>query len=120
MARKIKENKNMAPSALLREEDDNQRNRVENNRAVERRRVNSRMRAQQALRRLNQLRAENEILVEKQQFLEKELRFLKNLFMAEAARISQIDLPKSVLNALLTDTTSDILENDLTKLQSSS
>jgi len=37
MARKIKENKNMVPSALLREEDDNseddnQRNRVENNR----------------------------------------------------------------------------------------
>jgi len=43
------------------------------------------MRAQQTLRRLNQLRAENEMLEEKQQFLEKELRFLKNLFMAEAA-----------------------------------
>ncbi|XP_003245528.1 uncharacterized protein LOC100574043 [Acyrthosiphon pisum] len=85
MACKIKEDKNMAPSALLRaeddsSEDDNQRKRDKNNRVVER--VSSRTRAQRKLRRLNKLNAEKAILVEKQKVLLKELRFWKTILIA--------------------------------------
>ncbi|CAI6364376.1 unnamed protein product [Macrosiphum euphorbiae] len=125
MARKNKENKNMALSAVLREEgdsseDDYRRKRDKNNQAVKRSRVKSRMRTQQTLQRVNQLKTENDMLEEKIKLLSKELGFLKELFMAQAGT-SQIELPKSVdLKTLLSDTTSDILDNDLSKPQSSS
>ncbi|XP_015374961.1 PREDICTED: CCAAT/enhancer-binding protein gamma [Diuraphis noxia] len=125
MARKNKENKNMALSTMLRDEgdsseDDYRRKRDKNNQAVKRSRVKSRMRTQQTLQRVNQLKTENDMLEEKIKLLSKELGFLKELFMAQAGT-SQIELPKSVdLKTLLSDTTSDILDNDLTKPQSSS
>ncbi|KAL5236023.1 hypothetical protein ACI65C_003433 [Semiaphis heraclei] len=125
MARKNKENKNMALSSMLRDEgdsseDDYRRKRDKNNQAVKRSRVKSRMRTQQTLQRVNQLKTENDMLEEKIKLLSKELGFLKELFMAQAGT-SQIELPKSVdLKTLLSDTTSDILDNDLTKSQSSS
>ncbi|CAH1736923.1 CCAAT/enhancer-binding protein gamma [Aphis gossypii] len=125
MARKNKENKNMALSTMLRDEGDSseedyRRKRDKNNQAVKRSRVKSRMRTQQTLQRVNQLKTENDILEEKIKLLSKELGFLKELFMAQAGT-SQIELPKSVdLKTLLSDTTSDILDNDLTKPQSSS
>ncbi|XP_026806087.1 CCAAT/enhancer-binding protein gamma [Rhopalosiphum maidis] len=125
MARKNKENKNMALSTMLRDEGDSseedyRRKRDKNNQAVKRSRVKSRMRTQQTLQRVNQLKTENDILEEKIKLLSKELGFLKELFMAQAGT-SQIELPKSVdLKTLLSDTTSDILDNDLAKPQSSS
>ncbi|NP_001233039.1 uncharacterized protein LOC100158872 isoform X1 [Acyrthosiphon pisum] len=125
MARKNKENKNMALSAVLRDEgdsseDDYRRKRDKNNQAVKRSRVKSRMRTQQTLQRVNQLKTENDMLEEKIKLLSKELGFLKELFMAQAGT-SQIELPKSVdLKTLLSDTTSDILDNDLSKPPSSS
>ncbi|VVC27849.1 Basic-leucine zipper domain [Cinara cedri] len=125
MARKNKENKNMALSTMLRDEgdsseDDYRRKRDKNNQAVKRSRVKSRMRTQQTLQRVNQLKTENDMLEEKIKLLSKELGFLKELFMAQAGT-SQIELPKSVdLKTLLSDTTSDILDNDLTKPPSSS
>lgn len=115
----------MALSTVLRDEadsseDDYRRKRDKNNQAVKRSRVKSRMRTQQTLQRVNQLKTENDMLEEKIKLLSKELGFLKELFMAQAGT-SQIELPKSVdLKALLSDTTSDILDNDLTKPQSSS
>ncbi|XP_060850846.1 CCAAT/enhancer-binding protein gamma [Rhopalosiphum padi] len=125
MARKNKENKNMALSTMLRDEGDSseedyRRKRDKNNQAVKRSRVKSRMRTQQTLQRVNQLKTENDILEEKIKLLSKELGFLKELFMAQAGT-SQIELPKSVdLKTLLSDTTSDILDNDLAKPQTSS
>lgn len=102
------------------------------------------MRTQQTLQRVNQLKTENDMLEEKIKLLSKELGFLKELFMAQAGKYmnnssilqwivkfsfffgyiigtSQIELPKSVdLKTLLSDTTSDIFKNDLTKPPSSS
>ncbi|XP_050436913.1 CCAAT/enhancer-binding protein gamma [Adelges cooleyi] len=124
MARKNKENKNMALSALLRDEadsseDDYRRKRDKNNQAVKRSRVKSRMRTQQTLQRVNQLKTENDMLEEKIKLLSKELGFLKELFMAQAGT-SQIEIPKSVdLKTLLSDTTSDILDNNISKLPTS-
>lgn len=115
----------MALSTILRDEgdsseDDYRRKRDKNNQAVKRSRVKSRMRTQQTLQRVNQLKTENDMLEEKIKLLSKELGFLKELFMAQAGT-SQIELPKSVdLKTLLSDTTSDILDNDLTKNSSSS
>lgn len=115
----------MALSTMLRDEGDSseedyRRKRDKNNQAVKRSRVKSRMRTQQTLQRVNQLKTENDILEEKIKLLSKELGFLKELFMAQAGT-SQIELPKSVdLKTLLSDTTSDILDNDLAKPQSSS
>ncbi|KAL4083719.1 hypothetical protein QTP88_029035 [Uroleucon formosanum] len=119
MARNINENKNMALSALLREEDNNSDDNQRNYQVVTSNRGNSRLRLQQRWQRLNQLRAENKMLEDKLKFLEKEIRFLKKLFVTQA-RISQINLSRSVLKTLMSDTTSDILKNDLTKSQSSS
>jgi len=124
MARKNKDNKNMALSTVLRDEadssdDDYRRKRDKNNQAVKRSRVKSRMRTQQTLQRVNQLKTENDMLEEKIKLLSKELGFLKELFMAQAGT-SQIELPKSVdLKTLLSDTTSSILDGDLTKNPSS-
>lgn len=115
MARKNKENKNMALSAVLRDEgdsseDDYRRKRDKNNQvvysfklfcefsvcllvyflicqAVKRSRVKSRMRTQQTLQRVNQLKTENDMLEEKIKLLSKELGFLKELFMAQAGKI---------------------------------
>ncbi|XP_050541495.1 CCAAT/enhancer-binding protein gamma [Daktulosphaira vitifoliae] len=120
MARKNKENKSMALSSVLKDdadssEDDYRRKRDKNNQAVKRSRVKSRMRTQQTLQRVNQLKTENDMLEEKIKLLSKELGFLKELFMAQAGT-SQIELPKSMdLKKLLSDTTSDVLENETSK-----
>jgi CCAAT/enhancer binding protein (C/EBP) gamma len=125
MAPKNKENKDMALSAILMDEadsseDDYRRKRDKNNQAVKRSRVKSRMRTQQTLQRVNQLKTENDMLEEKIKLLSKELGFLKELFMAQAGT-SQVELPKSVdLKTLLSDTTSDILDTDISKPPNSS
>ncbi|KAL5237852.1 hypothetical protein ACI65C_005262 [Semiaphis heraclei] len=125
MACKNKENKNSSLSSMLRDEsdsseDDYRQKRNKNNQAVKRSRVKSKMRTQQTLQCVNQLKTENDMLEEKVKLLRTELGFLKELLMAQAGT-SQIEFPKSVdLKTLLSDTTSDILDNDLTKPQSSS
>jgi CCAAT/enhancer binding protein (C/EBP), gamma len=74
--------------------------------AVKRSRVKSKMKTEETVGRVNELRVKNEVLEEKIDNLSKELKFLKELFLAQAQaksdKLSNVDL-----KALLADMDSD-------------
>jgi len=66
--------------------------------AVKRSRVKSKQKTTETLSRVNDLRVKNEVLEDKIKNLNKELKFLKELFLAQATakadKLNQLDLKK--------------------------